>query len=900
MSNVSKIFLFLILICQIDFAQDNRTLTLDFRTKKLPFGLEAKVALQKPVVALALSGGGSRGLAQIGVLKALEDNGISFDIIAGTSMGSIVGGLYSAGYQLNQLDSIIAKTDWDFLLSLDRVTNRRDLFVDQKVSEDRAIFALRLKGLSPVFPTSINNGLKLSNFLNVLSLQAPIHVDRNFDDLLTKYRAVCTNLVTGNAEVLSKGSLSHAMRASSSVSFLLSPVRIDSSILVDGGLVANIPVRVAKSLGPDYVIAVNATSALAEEKSLEYPWIVADQLVSIPMKLLNQNQLKAANHIIDLPLPDRTSNDFSNLGRSVDDGYYYSLPHIKQLKADLDSIFMSRLTDKEFFVKNVSFRSEAQNFEIPYQIKYSKMDSVSSREILKDLAAVADRGDVEKISANISFNGSYSQIEFNAVFFPVVKSVDIYGVTLFDKNDFQSIFRGIENKPYNSRILLKKLLAAINVYRNAGYCFAEIDTVYFDSFTGKITLRINEGQVSQIVIEGNRSAKQTIITREIPKSNNGFYTISDIQESFTNLRSTNLFEDIYISERKNGELNNLVVKVIEKTSSLMRFGFKFDNENSVQLSMDVRDENMFGSGTELGSILLLGSRARSFILEQKANRVFKTYLTYKINAFYKLNDVDTYKDDPQTSSDYFSRSKAGEYRQIFYGLSLAIGAQAGRFGNFMVKGSYQRDEVKNIQNSTVDPYKTDIASLKGILTIDTQDKYPYPTKGVYFTGFYETAQTILGGDVGYTSFGFDYKNYFTLFQDHTITPRISMGFADKTLPLSEQFSLGGLNSFYGMRDNEYRGRQIFLTSLEYRYKLHFIKICDTYFLTRYDLGSTWNVQNEIRFKDLRHGVGAALSFDTPIGPADFAVGRTFEFTRGIKSSIVKWPVSFYFSIGFYY
>ena len=102
-----------------------------------------------------------------------------------------------------------------------------------------------------------------------------------------------------------------------------------------------------------------------------------------------------------------------------------------------------------------------------------------------------------------------------------------------------------------------------------------------------------------------------------------------------------------------------------------------------------------------------------------------------------------------------------------------------------------------------------------------------------------------------------------------------MGFADKTLPLSQQYSIGGLNSFFGMRDDEYRGRQILFTSLEYRYKIPYIKFFDTYFLLRYDLGSTWKVQDQIRFKDLKHGLGATLSFNTPVGPADFSVGKKF-------------------------
>jgi NTE family protein len=128
-----------------------------------------------------------------------------------------------------------------------------------------------------------------------------------------------------------------------------------------------------------------------------------------------------------------------------------------------------------------------------------------------------------------------------------------------------------------------------------------------------------------------------------------------------------------------------------------------------------------------------------------------------------------------------------------------------------------------------------------------------------------------------------------------------MGFADKTLPFNEQYSLGGQYSFFGMRENELRGRQIFLASMEYRYKFPFNIFFNTYFKLRYDLGSVWAYQDDIRFKDLRHGIGTSLSFDTPIGPADFAIGRSFLFKKSLPGDPLSWgDLLFYFSIGYYF
>ena len=104
-----------------------------------------------------------------------------------------------------------------------------------------------------------------------------------------------------------------------------------------------------------------------------------------------------------------------------------------------------------------------------------------------------------------------------------------------------------------------------------------------------------------------------------------------------------------------------------------------------------------------------------------------------------------------------------------------------------------------------------------------------------------------------------------------------------------------------MREDEFRGRQLFLASLEYRYNLPIDLFFDTYILIRYDLGSIWDIQDAIRFKDLRHGIGASISLDTPIGPADFAVGRSFIFKKNLPGNPISWgDFIFYFSIGYYF
>ena len=871
-----KQILLLILLSGIlsAFPQTQYEITIQHVSKKLPFGLTKEVPKSKPIVALALSGGGARGLSQIGILKALEEAGIKVDIIVGTSMGSIIGGLYSAGYSVHDLDSIAVNTNWDDLLASERETNRRELFIDQKVTEDRAIFSLRLKGLTPVLPTSINNGQKLSNYLNLLTLQAPIHVKKSFDELKTKFRAVCTDLVTGNPVVISKGSLSQAMRASSSVSFFLSPVKVDSLILVDGGLVANIPVKIAKDLGADYIIAVNTTSELHPEKDLDYPWVVADQIISIPMKLLNQDQLKDANIVLSPDLDEETATNFTNIEDIIEKGYKTAVPVVHRIKSQIDSLLINNYHETNTYFQNI-FPREDDSLSEDFVKTLNYKDSVSASDIHYKLCSLFRAGDYENLKAKLNEKNRYSTVEISGKLNPVVKFVNINNVTLFSSARIDSIFSSLINKPYNADNIVQKIIDLISLYRDNGYSLADVSNVKFNKEEGILGVDFDEGIISNIKIEGNKTTSQSVIKREFPLEPGEYFIYQKVKQGLINLRSTNLFNDILLTV--NSENNEVTLAVNEKISSLVRVGFRLDNENKAQLSLDFRDENLFGSGTELGLLLFGGTRNRAYVLEHKSNRIFNTYFTYNINAFYRFNDAFEYMDDSTTDVHRFSRSAVGEYRQIYYGASLSLGTQVERFGNLIFTGKYKYDEVKNKTGTYVSPYKLKIVSLDVGTTIDTQDKYPYPGKGFYLKADYEVAQKVLGGDVGYTNFNFQYKSFFTLNGVHTFSPRVIMGFADKTLPLTEEYSIGGQDSFFGMRADEFRGRQIFLSSLEYRFKLPLVIFFDTYFKMRYDLGSTWDVQEEIKFKELRHGVGLTLSFDTPVGPADFSVGRSFLF-----------------------
>lgn len=901
MLKIIKHFFFISAFCfTLLGAQTKYSTQIKTQDVQLPFGLTKKIPANLPKIGLALSGGGSRGIAQLGVLKALEANNIPFDIIVGTSMGSIIGGLYSAGYSLAQLDSILRSVNWEEMISITE-TSRRDLFIDKKITEDREVFSIRFDGLRPIIPTSLSSGQKVMNFLNLLTISAPLYIEENFDELLFDYYAVSTDLITGNQVILDNGSLSRAMRSSSSVTFLLAPVKLDSALLVDGGLVANVPVNVAHKIGADYIIAVNTTSKLRREAELIYPWLIADQIVSIPMNIITEQNLDNADVIIEPYLGDRKNNDFSNMQEMIEMGYGSVEPHLNSIRRKLKELFIDNFNDSLLFVKKLTLPENPSQIELDILNGLNGKDSVSNAEILYELTKNIDLNDYKDLSLELIDKDDATVINVNYVYNNAINEIKFFGVHSYPELLEYEFNNDLLGKPFNSRRLTDYLLKILRKYKSNGFSLAKIESIDFDEISGDLFIYFSEGIINNIYVEGNSKTNSDVILREFDFKQGNVFKYEILRQGLENLRNTNLFDEIDINIESSLSGSNITINVTEKLTTILRFGIKIDNEYFTQFLFDLREENLFGTGTELGSSIFIGSRNRFYTLEHKASRIYKTYLNYKLVAFYKSDDITSYADSISQSKKRFFRIKNGQYKQKSYGLNFGLGAQVEKFGNVLFEFRKSKDEISNLENIVLNPFIIDIAALRINLRVDSQDRIPYPKEGFLVNGFYETAQTSLGGDVSYTKFYFDYKSFFTFDDLHTLILFSSIGFGDETLPISQQFSFGGQYNFLGYREYDTRGRQIFVSSLQYRLKLPFKLFFDTYVKAIYDLGSIWKEKGQIKFEALRHGVGFTLSFETPIGPADFSIGKSFIIREEPPKTFLQWgDTKLYFTIGYYY
>jgi NTE family protein len=272
-------------------------------------------------IGLVLSGGGARGIAHVGVLKVLEEMHVPVDAIAGTSMGAVVGGLYASGLSAREIEKIMASLNWQEAFR-DRPP-REDLTLRRK-QEDASFlvkFPLGVRGHKVVLPKGLVEGQRLSQMLRQLTL--PVARITNFDELPTAFRAVATNLETGEAVVLGSGDLTSAMRASMSAPGIFAPVERRGLVLVDGGIADNIPVDVARAMGVDLVIVVDVGSPLLLRSKLGDITAISNQMLAILLRRNAEAQLATLTPrdlLIAPPLGDTSSFDFGAVARVISVG----------------------------------------------------------------------------------------------------------------------------------------------------------------------------------------------------------------------------------------------------------------------------------------------------------------------------------------------------------------------------------------------------------------------------------------------------------------------------------------------------------------------------------------------------------------------------------------------------
>ncbi len=251
--------------------------------------LSQSVLEEHPRIGLVLGGGGARGAAHIGVIQMLEQLRVPVDYVTGTSMGALVGALYATGMSGDELENTLTSLNWNEVF--DGEPKRRDSPFRRRRDDDLGMFGPKFgigKG-SSLFPNGASSGQNIATLFQNLAAQRV--QTRNFDQLPIPFRAVAADIATGEQVVLDKGDLALAMRSSMSIPGIFSPIELDGHLLVDGGVVNNIPIDVARQIGADIIIAVDVGSPLTARENLTNLFSITEQLSGFLVRNNSEAQL---------------------------------------------------------------------------------------------------------------------------------------------------------------------------------------------------------------------------------------------------------------------------------------------------------------------------------------------------------------------------------------------------------------------------------------------------------------------------------------------------------------------------------------------------------------------------------------------------------------------------------
>ena len=828
-----------------------------------------------PVIGLALSGGGARGIAHIGVLEVLEQLGIRPERIAGTSMGSIIGGLYASGYTLQVITSMLESNVVPDILSSD--PKRRNVYIGQKEINQWPLIDVRFEGLRAIFlPSSLSSGQKFTSLLSWLTLGPMYECGGDFDRLPIPFRTVATNCVTGNAKVLGSGNLARAIQASSTIPGLFAPVEWEDTLLVDGGLTNNLPVNVAREMGSDFVIAVSIDESMHSQEELKNPFNMADQVTSIPIRNVTAVSKHLADFVISPNMDGFSSKNFSPIREIIERGHRAALDSIPALTAALKK---AQANSRAVTIRSVACSPAEEGMYIAAILAKSIVPgkTVSYAEIARSLEELWDTGRYFRIDADVDEGAGGLSLE--VVRTPGTAVIRIPG------NQDQFIEETVEevspdeNGRFSMHELIERINARIRLIRteNSRSTLASITSEELSETGDTLRLTVTAPRLTGIFIEKNLKSRRYLITREIDMEIGEPFDLNKAMNSIENLYGTNLFEQVYadVSPHEGGV--GFRIHLQEKNWSVVRLGIKYDDFNATEGRVNLSRDNMFGLGNQMNVTLQSGQRTKMFMVENRNDRIYKWMYTFNLRAYKHIRMRPLYD----------RASLMSNYEDDRYGVILSVGEVMDKLGNVVVQLKSETSLIHYPPSLLMKNTRHSYHSIIVRSLIDSYDQYPFPRNGMLNILYIENAGKVFGGTEQFVKIFWGSTVTKTFSRRHTVTGALSLGTADPSLPKTEMFALGGIGTrlncynpdtaaslfyadFTGLRHEQRVGSRLAAGRLSYRLFI------PRYFYLEltYGAGNVWRSGETIRVDSLLQCYGIRGTFDTYIGQLGLGWGIT--------------------------
>lgn len=814
-------------------------------------------------VGLALSGGGARGMSQIGVLLALEEADIGLGAIAGTSIGGIIGGLYAAGYSADDLDTMFSAIDFNALFS--NRPSRTSMFTTQRPEKERYVVSIRFDGIMPHIPKALTSGQVLSDLMLRYTLKPNYLSGGDFSRLKIPYRAVTTDIVSGKEIVLAGGNLADALRSTMAFPLAFTGVETDDRILMDGGMLNPIPVDIVADLDPtlDMYIAVNTTSDLLAKDQISDPIDIANQVTTIMSMDKKEQALASADIVIAPDIAEYTAADFDRCDSLIQRGYEAGRRAVPEIKNRLDQI---RAGDS-LVIERVTVFDAANSIDAA---AFSDLAGRTiQRRILKELIRNRYRTlGLFTLSVNV-ITDDIRQDQQHAVRLDIIAvpqpnlaglAIEITGNTMVPDSLLLDILNGTGSHltAEHAAVFCDSVVA---IYNANGYDLAHVSEIRYAPADNRLDIVIDEVTIEEIRITGNRRTKNWLIKSHFKPQPGQPLNLRNARTGVANIYSTDLFDRVIMNVLPGDSGAVIHLNVEEKKYTQIRLGWHWDDEYYSEEFVELLDDNLFGTGQECLLHAQYAPRRQKYEAALKADRFFSTYLTYRIRGYYNLLERKFYNDRSE---------EIHSIREERLGIDFVAGQQISRFGTVTGEIRWENIDTRTIATGVTGSTRLRTITLRS--HVETINKYPFPTHGKRHMFYVEFAADVLGGETRYTKLFSSVESYFPLLDWLNFHPKIALGWVDTDylIPVSERFYLGGQNSFAGYNTDEVSGDKMVLGNLEFRFRLP----CRFYLTARYDMGQVYTSADAIKLNNLRWGAGAFLAYDSPIGPIDFGYGIT--------------------------
>ena len=524
-------------------------------------------------IGLVLSGGTAKGLAHIGILKILDEEKVPIEYVTGTSMGSIIGGMYSVGYTPEEIEEIAVSMDWMSLFN-DKI-ERKDKGAVRNSIEDKNSTVIPIKNFMPKLPSGVVGGKTASQKLNEIFYGA-LRVE-DFKKFPRKFAAVATDLESGEGVMIDKGSIATAIRESLSIPSVFAPIRDGKRLYIDGGVVRNLPVQDAKVLGADYTIGVNVGDGFTkrDESKMNLIDVITDT-TTIAGRQEVERQIRMLDLYMKPDLEKYEAYDFSKIKELIAAGEAVARANINEIR---------KLSNPELYEKLEEKRREfRQTWKDEYNItgvviegnkKYTR--AYFDKFFPKRLGTLT-RLDMEKIVNNIYQNGDFTTVYYE------VKNNDLIINVQEKPSDYLTLSGNINNED----------LATVNVGFQGSKLLNNTNVRYSVSGTvaneygakGKATAEL--GKNSKTVIYGEFEYKRDIIKNQ--KYKNGYFSFENRKFKIGTGIGVEIYKNLLFSIGGGYQISD--VEKHENDAENVRKSFPY---YEAKLSYDTRDSLNFAT-----------------------------------------------------------------------------------------------------------------------------------------------------------------------------------------------------------------------------------------------------------------------------------------------------------------